>query len=120
MILSELFRDRDSGVSDQMWKEAISNFKAMGGVNIKIPVYIKSKGNNIFMYKSDISNELRTQVLKSIFKNLSVYIKVTKGLPEDRIAGKMFEFYYQYTDNNGKVGQVPITQLKYIDNEFVL
>ena len=110
-------REEISEPSDQMLKSVMSFFKSKTGINALLPVLShKSKRFDILIYNTDLSKEIRTPVLQSLFETLSLKIEVANL--KNSIGGYTFTFQIEYTHPGGGSNGRTIGTVIYKDNRL--
>ena len=103
--------------SEQIMNGALKTFKQQTGIVIPAgPMPEGRKGRNYIEYEYDFSKEIKTAVMRSMFKTLDLSIMVYPMT--DEIGGYVFKFQWSYTHPTGgsnglTIGTMFFTQGKY-------
>ena len=103
--------------SEQIMNGALKTFKQQTGIVIPAgPMPEGKKGRGYIQYEYDFSKEIKTAVMRSMFKSLSLGITVYPM--SDEIGGYSFKFQWSYTHPTGgsnglTIGTMFFSQGKY-------
>lgn len=103
--------------SEQIMNGALKTFKQQTGIIIPAgPTPTGKKGKDYIQYEYDFSKEIKTSVMRSMFKSLT--LGVTVYPLRDEIGGYSFKFQWSYTHPTGGsngliIGTMFFTQGKY-------
>lgn len=103
--------------SEQVLKGAMAFFKQQTGINAPLPT-LESRGrrSDALYYVTSLDKELKTPVLKNLFKELDLSISVYPL--KDHIGGYSFNFNFSYTHPRGGSNGLEIGTVFYMDGKF--
>lgn len=103
--------------SEQVLKGAMAFFKQQTGINAPLPT-LESRGrrSDALYYVTSLDKELKTPVLKNLFKELDLSISVYPL--RDHIGGYSFNFNFSYTHPRGGSNGLEIGTVFYMDGKF--
>jgi len=103
--------------SEQILKGAMAFFKQQTGINAGIPT-LESRGkrSDALYYTTSLDKEIKTPVLKNMFKELNLDISVYPL--RDHIGGYSFNFNFSYKHPKGGSNGLEIGTVFFIDGKY--
>jgi hypothetical protein len=101
--------------SEQIIKGAMEMFRQQTGINVATPV-ITTRDANSIVYTTSLDREVRSNIMKSLFKSLSLRVSVFP-MPE-QIGAYSFVFEYVFKHPGKKLDTIDIGTISYQNNKF--
>lgn len=101
--------------SEQILKGALKIFKQRTGISLIEPTVTKERYDSI-LYSVNLDKEIRTPVMKNLFKSLSLQINCYPLT--NKIGGYSFRFSFSYKHPSGGSNGIDILDILYYDNKF--
>jgi hypothetical protein len=102
--------------SEQILKACMAYFKTQTGINAGLPALAGRSQGDALYYVVSLDKEIKTPVLKALFRSLDIRIMVTEL--RDQIGGYAFQFGFDYKHPQGGSNGLTLGTILFMNNKF--